>query len=155
MPPTGRRRLGLRADGRFAPETFPWADERRPALIRAYLDALSKGDLLDIPAGSVTAVTAVTFLAPPDIQWDFLLDLLAASPDGDSVLGHIAAGPLEGLLGRFGAEVIERVEAEAGRSPKFRRALGGVWRHQMSDAVWARVRAIQTTAPPDGGLGRR
>jgi hypothetical protein len=62
-------------------------------------------------------------------------------------LQSIAAGPLEGFLGRFDDAVIERVEAEAARDRKFRRVLSGVWKHGMTDSVWDRVRAIQAIVP--------
>jgi len=51
----------------------------------------------------------------------------------------LAAGPLEDLLGAHGPGIIERVEAEARRSPAFNLLLGGVWKNAMSNDVWARV----------------
>ena len=41
--------------------------------------------------------------------------------------------------------MIDRVESEAARDPRFRRVLSGVWKLEMSDAVWDRVRRIQAT----------
>jgi hypothetical protein len=130
----------------FDPFSFPWRDERRADLIHTYLAELAarvEGD----PAGAAMAITAVTFVTDLDEQWDLILDLIAAAPDDDQVLSVIASGPLEGCLGRYGAEAIDRVEAEARRDPKFRRVLRGVWQHNMSDAVWERVRALQAVAP--------
>lgn len=147
--PPRRKRLG-----RDEPTTFgdlfstPWADERRGDLIRSYLDALaSEGDDEADPSGALMAVTSISFMADADDQWPFILELIAAAPDDPDVLQHIAAGPLEGFLGRFDGEAIDRVEPEAARDPKFRRVLSGVWKHGMSDPVWARVRAIQKTVP--------
>ena len=37
-------------------------------------------------------------MAPAAEQWAFIIELLEAAPDRDSVLASIAAGPLEGLL---------------------------------------------------------
>jgi hypothetical protein len=74
-----------------------------------------------------------------------ILELIAAAPIDDRVLQSIAAGPLEGFLGRFDAEAIDRVEAEAASNRRFRRVLSGVWKHGMTDPVWSRVRAIQAT----------
>jgi hypothetical protein len=51
------------------------------------------------------------------------------------------------MLGRFDHEAIERVENQARQDPRFLRTLTGVWKHAMSDAVWARVRALQARVP--------
>jgi len=88
-----------------------------------------------------SAIVALTFLAPVDVQWPFVCDVIDAAPDQANALGHIAAGMLEGLLGRHGDAVIDRVELRAAIDPKFRRVLGGVWQYMMSDRVFARVRA--------------
>jgi hypothetical protein len=61
------------------------------------------------------------------------------------VLTRIAAGPVEGFLGRFDEQVIERIEEQAANDSLFRRVLTGVWKHGMSDAVWDRVQAIQAS----------
>ena len=84
-------------------------------------------------------MVALTFLAPPDEQWAFILELIAAAPHDEQVLNRLAAGPVEGLLGRHGAAVIERVEALAERDAKFRLILTSVWQHTMSDDIWERV----------------
>jgi tetratricopeptide (TPR) repeat protein len=123
--------------------TFPWRDERRPDLVRACLAAAEDPSIDD--NGAAMAITAVSFVAGLDEQWDLILELIAEAPENDQVLQFIAAGPLESFLGRFDATVINRVETEAARDPKFRRVLSGVWKHGMSDAVWERVRALQAT----------
>jgi hypothetical protein len=115
-------------------------------LIRACLAAAARGDQ-DDPEGATEAITAMTFFAGIDEQWVMILELVALAPEDEQVLGFIAAGPLEGFLGRFDNEAIERVEAAAEADPKFRRVLTGVWKHGMSDAVWKRVRAVQATVP--------
>lgn len=89
------------------------------------------------------ALVLLTFLAPPDEQWTFILELIAAAADDDDILSHIAAGPIEGLLARHGPAVIDRVEDFAERSAKFRRILRGVCQHVMSDEIWARVCAAR------------
>jgi hypothetical protein len=93
-----------------------------------------------------SAIVALTFLAPVEIQWPFVCDVIAAAPDQANALGHIAAGMLEGLLGRHGEAVIERVEVRAALDPKFRRVLSGVWQYMMSDQIFARVRAAAEQA---------
>ena len=81
----------------FDPFSQPWRGPRRDELIRRYLAH-------DSSAGE--ALVLLTFLAPPDEQWTFILELIAAAQDDDDILSHIAAGPIEGLLGRHGPAVI-------------------------------------------------
>jgi tetratricopeptide (TPR) repeat protein len=140
------RRLGLdhAGDKSFNSMTFPWRDERRSELIRAYLAALADNDE-DDSTGAVGAITGLTFIADLEEQWEIILELIAEAPNDDWVLQSIAAGPLEGFLGRFDAAAIDHVEAEAAKNPGFRRVLSGVWKHRMTDPVWSRVRAIQAT----------
>jgi len=92
--------------------------------------------------GASEAIVGMTFLSPPAEQWEMVLECVRQAAS-DEDLGHVAAGPLEGLLGRFGKDVIPLVEKEASIDPKFARTLTGVWKHTMTDEVWARVRTIQ------------
>jgi hypothetical protein len=99
-------------------------------------------------------ITLMTFASPPEDQWQMVLEAIGQAFD-DADLGHIAAGPLEGLLGRHGEETIELIEAEAARDQKFARAVTGVWKYTMSEEIWTRVQAIQSRIPielwlPDG-----
>jgi hypothetical protein len=89
------------------------------------------------------AVTAMTFFSPPDLQWDMILEAIRQARD-DKDLGHIAAGPIEGLLGWHGEAYIGLVEEQATIDDKFARAMTGVWRYMMTDRVWERVKAIQS-----------
>jgi hypothetical protein len=54
-------------------------------------------------------------------------------------MGNLAAGPLEDLLSRHGAAIIDTVELEARQRKKFRELLSGVWRNVIADEVWDRV----------------
>lgn len=87
------------------------------------------------------SVVMLTF-ARPEHQWRFVLNAVALA-ESDEALGHIAAGPLEALLGRHGEAFVAKIEERADIDPKFARALTGVWKNQMSDSVWARVQALQ------------
>jgi hypothetical protein len=118
----------------FDPFSFPWRDERRSDLIRAFLTATAERSERD-PTGAVQAITALTFVADLDEQWAMILELIAASPDDDSVLQAIAASPLEGLLGRFDAEAIDRIEADASRQRWSRRKSGCTRWHTTSFAA--------------------
>lgn len=83
--------------------------------------------------------------ANPELAWKAILSALH-DPRGKSHVGVLAAGPLEDLLRLHGLEFIGRVEAEAKADPTFAALLGGVWRHNMSDEVWARLQAVAARA---------
>ena len=103
-------------------------------------------------AGDVgEAVVLMNFTAGPDQQWQFICCAVAQA-DSDDELRHIAAGPVEHLLGRHGQDFIARVEAQAAADGAFARMLTGAWKYTMSDEVWVRVRAVQdTVSDPLGG----
>ncbi|MGT2431445.1 DUF6869 domain-containing protein [Cupriavidus basilensis] len=56
------------------------------------------------------------------------------------MLGALAAGELEDLIEYHGPAFIGRIERQAGRDPRFRRLLCGVWR-SSTPQVWARILA--------------
>jgi hypothetical protein len=89
-------------------------------------------------------VVLMNFTATPAQQWSFLRAAVGVARSEDD-LSAIAAGPLEHLLAKHGADYIADVEREAQESRPFARAVAGVWRNTMSDDVWLRVQAIQKT----------
>lgn len=91
-------------------------------------------------------VVLLNFTAGPEPQWQFVLAAVAFAQSDDE-LGHLAAGPLEHLLGWHGEAWIERVEREAADDPKFARTLTGVWKYLMTPDVWARVQALKARVP--------
>ena len=91
-------------------------------------------------------VVLMNFTASADAQWQFILASVAKA-ESDDELGHIAAGPLEHLLGRHGSEFIERVEQQATQDVKFARAMTGMRKYLMSDEVWLRVEAVRKSVP--------
>jgi len=72
-----------------------------------------------------------------DERWTAILEILHRNPP-QSVIGNLAAGPLEDLIHGHGPEFIERIELEARRNPAFRHLLGGVWESSTPD-IWGRV----------------
>lgn len=74
--------------------------------------------------------------------WQFIL-VTYQRDISQSVIGMLAAGPLEELLAEYGPAYIERVERLAERDEKFNRLLGGVWRNSMTDEVWERIRSAR------------
>ena len=87
-------------------------------------------------------VTLMNFTAPHDVQWTFLEAAVAAA-ETDDELCAVAAGPFEHLLGHHGDSYIDAVERRCADDPKWKRVAEGAWQYLMSEAVWARVRAIQ------------
>jgi hypothetical protein len=77
----------------------------------------------------------------PDLCWDLILEVLSAN-QSTPILEILSAGPLEDLLSEYGPRVIDRVESEAKRNPKFASLLGGVWKNTMSDEIWNRVQVV-------------
>ncbi len=61
---------------------------------------------------------------------------------GDEELAYVAAGPIEDLLAYHGPAVIDTVEHIAREDTRFRRALTGVWRSDIQEEVWNRMRVI-------------
>jgi hypothetical protein len=69
----------------------------------------------------------------------------ASSPADVAV---VAAGPLEDLIARQGAAVIDLIEEAAARSARVRYALSGVWPQGRADSpVWARILAARAPGP--------
>src|SRR3712207_9464398 len=83
------------------------------------------------------AVVSMNFTARPQLQWQFIL-MAVSLAESDDELSHIAAGPIEHLLGWHGEDYIDLVEEQAAVNPKFARALTGVWQYMMSDEIWSR-----------------
>jgi hypothetical protein len=82
----------------------------------------------------------------PDEAWPVLQALVAVARD-DRELAVVAAGPIEEVLVAHGPLVIARVETQAAQDPKFRRALSGVWRSEIAEAVWVRVSSARGDEP--------
>jgi hypothetical protein len=82
----------------------------------------------------------------PEEAWR-VIEAMRRRLDGtDAILANIAAGPLENLLVYHGEKFIDRFETLARDDQQFRKLLGAVWQNDMSDAFWARIKAI--AAPP-------
>jgi hypothetical protein len=78
----------------------------------------------------------------PDLCWELIIQVLH-TPHENSVTEVLAAGPLEDLLAKFGAQVIDRVEKAALEDPLFKALLAGVWQNSIQPQVWARVEACR------------
>jgi hypothetical protein len=100
----------------------------------------------DKESGVQRTVVLMNFTASAEAQWTFILAAIAQARSDDE-LGHIAAGPLEHLLGWHGPQFIGRVEQQADQDPAFARAVTGVWKYLMADVIWLRVEAIKNSVP--------
>ena len=92
----------------------------------------------DPPEKAGDYVVPMNFTASPEAQWKFIV---AAYWSGDEhTFGHLAAGPVEHILGTCGEICIEAIEQMAKDDPLFSGMLRGCNQYQMSDAIWERVR---------------
>ena len=91
------------------------------------------------------SVVMMNFTGRPEHQWQFILAAIAHASEEE--LGHIAAGPVEHLLGKHGDKYIDEVERRTESDPKFARMMSGVWKYMMTDEVWARVEALKARFP--------
>ena len=73
--------------------------------------------------------------------WEFICHT-AERDLSERVASYLAAGPLEDLLASAGPEFIDRVEALASKSSKFKYLLQGVWRNEIEESVWQRIQSI-------------
>lgn len=60
------------------------------------------------------------------------------------IQANIAAGPLENYLSCYGESAVKQVADAAARSDRFRSALDGIWRNQMSEETWSALQLLRT-----------
>jgi hypothetical protein len=80
----------------------------------------------------------------PEAAWNVIQEIIALD-QSDEILANVGAGSFEDLLAKHGARFIDRVESCARAHLGFRRMLGVVWKNEIPDEVWNRIKAI---APP-------
>ena len=86
----------------------------------------------------------------PELLWQFCVMALDLAENRWQVT-LLAAGPLEDLIARDGAEFIDRIEELARRSARFRYALSGVWpQGKGATATWKRVEAARAAGMAQG-----
>jgi len=71
-------------------------------------------------------VGTLSSAAEPEDCWRAILEVLSKQPP-ESVLGLLAAGPLEDLIHLHGTRFVDRIELLARQKPAFRELLRGVW----------------------------
>ena len=92
----------------------------------------------DAPSTASEYVAPMNFTASPDAQWKFIV--AAYWRGNENTHGHLAAGPVEHLLGKHGDEYISLFEQLADDDPLFAKMLRGCYQYQMSDEIWRRLR---------------
>jgi hypothetical protein len=80
--------------------------------------------------------------ADPEAVWQAILRTMQHELS-DEQISVLAAGPVEDLLVYYGAQFIDRIEAEAQRSPAFLNVLGGVWQSRTPPEIWRRIEALR------------
>ena len=94
--------------------------------------------LLDDPPSTASEyVVPMNFTASAAAQWKFIVTTYWRG-DGETH-GHLAAGPVEHLLGKHGDEYIALFEQMAEDDPLFAKMLTGCYQNQMSDEIWRRL----------------
>jgi hypothetical protein len=101
----------------------PLSAAERATLITTYLRHAA--EQRDDDAWAFDAVNKVANSDEVEASWDLVVELVQRSPDEQ--LGYVAAGPLEDMVRRHGPAVIEWLEGEAQRDPRFQWALGCIW----------------------------
>jgi len=91
---------------------------------------------------SDTGILILNFMGSAEENWKFIICALELA-NTDAELGHLAAGPLEHFIGKFGEEYIDRIEELAEKDLKFNRLLTGVWKHLSVNDVWNRIKILQ------------
>jgi len=77
----------------------------------------------------------------PELAW-VIMEEIRRLDSSDLILSSLAAGPLEDLLALHGRQFIERVETLASQDPGFHRMAGGVWRNNIADDIWRRLKKV-------------
>jgi len=115
---------------------------------------LTEKDWKDYAQGWLTEITSpesgnygesilmLNFMGSAEENWKFIKVAFELAKTDDE-LGHIAAGPLEHFMGKFGTDYIDEIEELADNDSKFNRLLTGVWKHLTDDTIWDRIRILQ------------
>lgn len=77
----------------------------------------------------------------PETAWQLIITILRRDPS-DAIIANLAAGPMEDLLGAHGDRFIQRVEDLAMEDSLFHKLVGVIWKNEIPDRIWSRLRAI-------------
>ena len=134
---------------RFAP---PPASYDRDTLITAYLRHIAENTDDDFWAWE--AVGEMSRAPNAEDAWDLVVALVRRAPEDQ--LGRVGAGPLEDMVDTHGSALVEWIEGESRRDPRFKEALSRIWltRGTVPAPVEARIVAasggrIELFSPDD------
>ena len=111
----------------------------REAAIEAYLKHVALGPDDEEYFWGWEAVVEFVDGRPATEAWELVLELLDRV--SAAKVGHVVAGPLEELVRRHGASLVNQIEDRADADEYFRWALGGIWltRGELPDDVLDRI----------------
>ena len=95
----------------------------RETLIAAYLHHIAENTAADFWASE--AVGEIVRGPSAEDAWDLVVTLVRRA--SDEQLGRIGAGPLEDMVNEHGPELVEWIEGQCQRDPRFKEALGRMW----------------------------
>lgn len=113
------------------------------AIADAWIEYHHAGELADEHNKNFWAYEKLSELTrnDPEIAWKLIIMIFQRDPC-EAILANLAAGPLEDMLGEHGANFIQRIEDLAHEDVLFRKMLGCIWKNQISDSVWMRLKAL-------------
>jgi len=115
--------------------------------IDAYRDHIANGDN-EWPDEHAEDFEEILFGAARDSEKALAYVVIAASrTDDEEFLRLLGCGPLEDLLYRPSAELLERVVAEGRKSPRFRWLLSCPFQIAVSENAWSKIEPFRLTAP--------
>ncbi|VAV88873.1 hypothetical protein MNBD_ALPHA07-1799 [hydrothermal vent metagenome] len=116
---------------------------------QSYLEMINANDTTD-PAKDISwAYNCLDNLHMdnPELAFRIIL-MMAGTLTSQMQASMVAAGPLEDLIANKGCVFIDRIEALARQSKRFRYILSGVWSQGRSNTPdWKRIAALQATGP--------
>lgn len=121
-------------------------DEEFNKIVEAWVTANNADDNHALRKANHWAIDTVmdwSGLNQTELLWRFVLATYKRDDLGELTRAVLAAGPLEELLSKAGAEYIDRIEALASEDAKFNYLLGGVWQLCTPDNIWARVEKVR------------
>jgi len=116
-------------------------DSELDSIAQAWIDAQEASDNSEKRKSNRWAIDQVIDWAldgQSDLLWRFILKVYTRNLP-QKTISVLAAGPLEDLIAKFGAQYIDQIEDLARKDPQFNDLLGGVWQNEATEEVWNRI----------------
>jgi hypothetical protein len=111
-------------------------------LAQDWISTFSNGGTIGPDEGNPFQAFDAIVRGDPLYAWDLILEVVRLDPAKRS-WDVLAAGPLEDLLSRHGATIIDYIAAYVEQDEALRELLQGVRQFDTPDAVWERVKALR------------